>query len=58
MAETAMAANSARRSRFRIGNYNDGELATLIREGLPNSGMPRNNLSETDMQALVVSWSL
>ena len=37
----------------RIGNYNDAELATLIREGLPNSGMPRNNLPETEMRPLV-----
>src|ERR1700735_1775664 len=25
---------------MRLANYNDGELATLIHTGLPNSGMP------------------
>jgi alcohol dehydrogenase (cytochrome c) len=37
----------------RIGNYNDAELATLIHTGIPNSGMPANNLSDTETQALV-----
>jgi alcohol dehydrogenase (cytochrome c) len=37
----------------RIGNYSDGELASLIHEGLPNSGMPGNNLSEPEMLSLV-----
>ncbi len=30
----------------RIGTYTDAELATLIHEGLPNSGMPRTELSK------------
>jgi len=37
----------------RIGNYTETELAALIRAGLPNSGMPRNNLPETEMRPLV-----
>lgn len=38
----------------RIGNYSESELTTLIREGLPNSGMPRNDLSDADMRSLVL----
>jgi alcohol dehydrogenase (cytochrome c) len=37
----------------RIGNYSDAELATLIHEGLPNSGMPRNNLTDAETRALI-----
>jgi alcohol dehydrogenase (cytochrome c) len=37
----------------RIGNYNETELGALIHEGLPNSGMPGNNLPEAETKALV-----
>jgi alcohol dehydrogenase (cytochrome c) len=37
----------------RIGNYNDAEMANLIHEGLPKSGMPGNNLPAAEMQSLV-----
>jgi len=37
----------------RIGNYNDDELTTLIHEGLPNSGMPRNNLPDAETKDLI-----
>ena len=30
----------------RLANYNDRELGTLIHTGLPNSGMPANNLND------------
>ena len=37
----------------RIGNYMPNELESLVREGLPGSGMPGHNLAGADMQALV-----
>jgi alcohol dehydrogenase (cytochrome c) len=37
----------------RIGKFSDDELARLIHEGLPNSGMPANNLPETETRSLV-----
>ena len=37
----------------RVTKYNDAELGTLIHEGLPNSGMPGNNLSARETQDLV-----
>ena len=37
----------------RIGNYNDAELANLIHEGLPKSGMPGTDLPATETNALV-----
>ena len=37
----------------RIGNFNNAELANLIHTGLPNSGMPGNNLSDSETQALI-----
>src|SRR4051812_25741163 len=38
----------------RIANFNDAELATLIHNGLPNSGMPRNELPAAETQSLVM----
>jgi len=37
----------------RIGNYTDDELTALIHTGLPNSGMPGNNLPDTETKTLV-----
>ncbi|HLH38057.1 MAG TPA: PQQ-dependent dehydrogenase, methanol/ethanol family [Bryobacteraceae bacterium] len=37
----------------RLRHYSDAELAALIHEGLPNSGMPANNLSAGDTQSLI-----
>ncbi|MDE3194889.1 MAG: PQQ-dependent dehydrogenase, methanol/ethanol family [Acidobacteriota bacterium] len=37
----------------RIGNFSEAELAGLIRTGLPNSGMPGNDLSDADMRVLL-----
>jgi alcohol dehydrogenase (cytochrome c) len=37
----------------RIGNYSETELGALIHEGLPNSGMPRNNLPDAETRTLV-----
>ncbi|MGA1996467.1 MAG: PQQ-dependent dehydrogenase, methanol/ethanol family [Bryobacteraceae bacterium] len=38
---------------MRARNYNDGELATLIHTGLPNSGMPANNLNDRETMSLI-----
>lgn len=38
---------------MRLANYNDGELANLIHTGLPNSGMPANNLNDPETRSLV-----
>src|SRR5580692_9171551 len=38
---------------MRLTNYNDGELATLIHTGLPNSGMPATNLDDRETKALI-----
>ena len=38
----------------RIGNYTDDELSALIHTGLPNSGMPGNNLPDAETKTLVV----
>ena len=38
---------------LRLANYNDGDLATLIHTGLPNSGMPANNLNDHGDRSLV-----
>jgi alcohol dehydrogenase (cytochrome c) len=37
----------------RIGNYTEAELGALIHDGLPNSGMPRNALSDAETRTLV-----
>ncbi len=37
----------------RISNYTLSEMESLVREGLPGSGMPSHNLAGADMQALV-----
>ena len=37
----------------RLPNYDDGELATLIHTGLPNSGMPANNLDDRETRSLI-----
>src|SRR5580693_2434322 len=37
----------------RLPNYNDGELATLIHTGLPNSGMPATNLNDQETRSLI-----
>ncbi|HUA87287.1 MAG TPA: PQQ-dependent dehydrogenase, methanol/ethanol family [Bryobacteraceae bacterium] len=37
----------------RLLHYSDTELNTLIHEGLPNSGMPANNLTAEDTRILV-----
>jgi len=37
----------------RLTHYSDAELGTLIHEGLPNSGMPANNLTAPDTRSLV-----
>jgi alcohol dehydrogenase (cytochrome c) len=38
---------------LRLPNYEDGELATLIHTGLPNSGMPANNLNGQETKSLL-----
>src|SRR5580704_7328820 len=38
---------------MRLANYNDGELATLIHTGLPNSGMPASNLNDRETKSLI-----
>jgi alcohol dehydrogenase (cytochrome c) len=37
----------------RLANYNDRELGTLIHTGLPNSGMPANNLTDQETRSLI-----
>ena len=37
----------------RLVHYTDSELGTLVHQGLPNSGMPANNLSASDTRELV-----
>src|ERR1700723_1879115 len=37
----------------RLANYNDAELATLIRTGLPNAGMPASNLNDRETKSLI-----
>ncbi len=37
----------------RLRHYSDAELAALIHEGLPNSGMPASNLGAGDTQSLI-----
>ena len=37
----------------RLANYDDRELATLIHTGLPNSGMPANNLNDQETRSLI-----
>jgi alcohol dehydrogenase (cytochrome c) len=37
----------------RLANYDDRDLATLIHTGLPNSGMPANNLSDQETRSLI-----
>jgi alcohol dehydrogenase (cytochrome c) len=37
----------------RLASYTDGDLAKLIHDGLPNSGMPGNNLTEEETPVLV-----
>jgi alcohol dehydrogenase (cytochrome c) len=37
----------------RLPNYKDAELVTLIRTGLPNSGMPATNLNDQDTRSLI-----
>ncbi len=37
----------------RLLHYNDTELDRLIHEGLPNSGMPANNLNSADTSSLI-----
>jgi alcohol dehydrogenase (cytochrome c) len=38
---------------MRLSTYNDGELATLIHTGLPNSGMPAANLNDQETRSLI-----
>src|SRR5277367_518054 len=38
----------------RLTHYSDVELGTLIHEGLPNSGMPANNLAAGDTRSLLM----
>jgi len=38
---------------MRLPAYNDGELATLIHTGLPNSGMPASNLNDGETKSLI-----
>ncbi len=38
---------------MRLPSYNDGELATLMHTGLPNSGMPASNLNDQETTALI-----
>lgn len=37
----------------RLTHYSDTELSTLIHDGLPNSGMPANNLNSGDTRSLI-----
>lgn len=38
---------------MRLPNYTEGELATLIHTGLPNSGMPAANLNDQETRSLI-----
>src|SRR5580658_2172454 len=38
---------------MRLTTYTDGELATLIHTGLPNSGMPATNLNDRETRSLI-----
>ncbi len=37
----------------RLAAYSDADLSTLIHDGLPNSGMPKNLLNDSDTRVLV-----
>jgi alcohol dehydrogenase (cytochrome c) len=42
---------------MRLPNYKDDELAALIHTGLPNSGMPANNLNDQETKSLIAFLS-